>query len=77
MLNVKLKECIGKDILRDRNGHFLQQDPDQSHFILHVKAICVKYFTLRLHHVSKLYNQGIHSQKIRNHPTKTITFLGQ
>lgn len=72
-----LNKCIGKDIFGNESSHFLEQDPDQNHFVFLLNAICVKYFTVRLHHFTKLYNQKIHKQKVRNHLAKTITFLGQ
>ena len=70
-----LTKWIGLSLFQ--SDHFLDQDPIENHFVLLVKIISKKFFTVKVHHFTELYNDTIHKQNIRSHLSKTITFIGQ
>ncbi|XP_046688695.1 uncharacterized protein LOC124374538 [Homalodisca vitripennis] len=75
MTSSVMKKCIGMDLFP--GDHFLDNGPEQSHYVILIKAIAKKYFKLRLHHFSKKFNESIHKTKLRNYLLKTVTFMGQ
>lgn len=59
ILTVKTK-CIGTNLFSEE--HYYDQEPENNHVILLMKAVCKKYFTVRLHHYSKNLNESLHKK---------------
>lgn len=71
-----LQDCVGMNLFHGSH-HILEEDPESSHFVPLVKAVCKKYFNLRFRYHAKNFNDNVHVNKVRNKLCKTITFLGQ
>lgn len=76
LTQIVLRNFVGVKLF-SRNNHTYEQDPENNHFVPLVKAICKRYFNVRLHYHAKNFNDNLHLNKVRHHLCKTITFLGQ
>ena len=71
------KMCVNRNVFHSLGHHFLDQEPENNHFLWLLEAISRKYFNIRLHHYSKIVNEKIHLSRVRQKFTKLILFLGQ
>lgn len=71
-----VNKCICTTIFNSLTQHSLSQEFGSNHMVNVIKAICMKYFHVRLYYAAKKTTDLIHNRKKRQSLTHAILFQG-
>jgi hypothetical protein len=72
-----LSVCIGSGVFSALDQHMFDSTPGNNHVFKLIKCWCQSYVTIRMHHLSKTRNAGMHEKVVRKQFSKLVLFKHQ
>ena len=72
-----LSVCVGSGVFSTLDQHMFDSTPGNNHVFKLIKCCCQSYVTIRMHHLSKTRNAGMHDKVVRKQFSKLVLFKHQ